>query len=84
MAKLAAGWLIEQAGLKGYRLGQAAVHQQQALVLVNLGGATAGELLQLARHVRQTVQARFGLWLEHEVRIMGAQGEWKEALTCGD
>lgn len=83
-AKLAAGWLIEQAGLKGYRLGRAAVHQEQALVLVNLGGATAEELLQLARHVRQTVHARFGLWLEHEVRIMGAMGEWKEALSCAD
>ncbi|WP_409421194.1 UDP-N-acetylmuramate dehydrogenase [Pseudaeromonas sp. ZJS20] len=84
MAKLAAGWLIEQAGLKGYRQGQAAVHREQALVLVNLGGASAQELLSLARHVRQTVQARFGLWLDHEVRIMGEAGEWKEALACGD
>ncbi len=73
--KLAAGWLIEQAGLKGFRLGQAAVHAEQALVLVNLGGAAAAELVRLAREVRQRVQARFGIQLEPEVRFIGAEGE---------
>jgi len=73
--KLAAGWLIDQAGLKGYRLGQAAVHTEQALVLVNLGGATAAELVRLAREVRQRVLARFGIQLEPEVRFIGAEGE---------
>ena len=74
-AKLAAGWLIDQCGLKGYAIGQAAVHQEQALVLVNRGGARAADLLALAAHVRDTVAARFGVTLEHEVRFMGAQGE---------
>lgn len=73
--KLAAGWLIEQCGLKGFSIGQAAVHQEQALVLVNCGGASAHELLTLAAHVRDTVEARFGVRLEHEVRFMGATGE---------
>lgn len=74
-AKLAAGWLIDQCGLKGFAIGQAAVHQEQALVLVNRGGATAHDLLALARHVRDTVVERFGVELEHEVRFMGARGE---------
>ncbi|ENY70363.1 UDP-N-acetylpyruvoylglucosamine reductase [Aeromonas diversa CDC 2478-85] len=74
-AKLAAGWLIDQCGLKGFAIGQAAVHQEQALVLVNRGGASARDLLTLAAHVRDSVAARFGVELEHEVRFMGARGE---------
>ncbi|PJG59140.1 UDP-N-acetylmuramate dehydrogenase [Aeromonas cavernicola] len=73
--KLAAGWLIDQCGLKGFTIGRAAVHQQQALVLVNLGGASAMELIALAAHVRDTVEQRFGVVLEHEVRFMGLHGE---------
>lgn len=69
--KLAAGWLIEQAGLKGVELGRAAVHAQQALVLVNLGGATAQEIMDLARLVRQRVQHQFAVQLEPEVRFIG-------------
>jgi UDP-N-acetylmuramate dehydrogenase len=80
--KLAAGWLIEQAGLKGLVMGRAAVHHQQALVLVNLGGAEAQEILSLARHVQQTVQQRFGIELSPEVRFMGARGEVTLAEVC--
>ncbi|MBW3833152.1 UDP-N-acetylmuramate dehydrogenase [Aeromonas hydrophila] len=74
-AKLAAGWLIDQCGLKGFAIGRAAVHQEQALVLVNLGGASAMELIALAAHVRDSVEQKFGVLLEHEVRFMGHSGE---------
>ena len=77
--KLAAGWLIEQAGLKGHVQGRAAVHSQQALVLVNLGGASAQEILDLARLVQQQVWAQFAVQLEPEVRFIGAQAEVKLA-----
>ena len=64
--KLAAGWLIEQAGLKGRQIGGAAVHERQALVLVNRGGATAEDVRRLSDEVRATVKARFGVELEAE------------------
>ena len=73
--KLAAGWLIDKCGLKGYVQGEAAVHAQQALVLINRGEATGEEIRALARHVRETVAARFNIWLEPEVRFIAAQGE---------
>ncbi|WP_407951411.1 UDP-N-acetylmuramate dehydrogenase [Plesiomonas shigelloides] len=73
--KLAAGWLIDQCGLKGHRIGGAAVHDKQALVLVNQGNATARDVVQLAHTVRQQVLARFAVALEPEVRFMGADGE---------
>ncbi|WP_421182891.1 UDP-N-acetylmuramate dehydrogenase [Aeromonas enteropelogenes] len=82
-AKLAAGWLIDQCGLKGFAIGRAAVHQEQALVLVNLGGASAMELIALAAHVRDSVEQKFGVVLEHEVRFMGAQGEtWLDEVLA--
>ncbi|MFM4703830.1 UDP-N-acetylmuramate dehydrogenase [Aeromonas bivalvium] len=82
-AKLAAGWLIDQCGLKGFAIGGAQVHGQQALVLVNRGGATAAELIALAAHVRDAVQQRFGVLLEHEVRFMGARGEtWLDEVLA--
>lgn len=64
--KLAAGWLIEQAGLKGYRQGDASVHERQALVLVNHGQASGSQMWALARHVQETVQQRYGVELEAE------------------
>ncbi|GAA4362044.1 UDP-N-acetylmuramate dehydrogenase [Kangiella marina] len=71
--KLAAGWLIDQCGLKGYRQGDAGVHQQQALVLVNHGDASGRDIVQLAGHVRDTVLAKFEVRLEPEVWIIGEQ-----------
>lgn len=64
--KLAAGWLIERAGWKGRRLGPVGMHRDQALVLVNHGGAHAGDVLALAAAVREEVHARFGVELEQE------------------
>ena len=68
--KLAAGWLIEKAGWKGFRDGDAGVHRQQALVLVNYGGATGTQLLALARRIQADIQARFGVSLEIEPNIL--------------
>lgn len=73
--KLAAGWLIDQAGLKGKSLNHAGVHQEQALVLVNLGGATASDIIAVAKWVAETVKAKFDVQLEPEVRFIGSQGE---------
>ncbi|MBU6272450.1 MAG: UDP-N-acetylenolpyruvoylglucosamine reductase, partial [Betaproteobacteria bacterium] len=69
--KLSAGWLIEQCGWKGHRIGDAGVHADHALVLVNHGHASGAELLTLAMAIRDSVHERFGLWLEPEPRIVG-------------
>lgn len=70
--KLAAGWLIEQAGWKGYRRGDCGVHDRQALVLVNYGGATGQEIWQLALDIVADVQHKFGVELQPEVNQLGA------------
>jgi len=68
--KLAAGWLIERAGWKGRRLGPVGMHERQALVLVNHGGAQAADVLALAGAVRVDVQERFGVDLEQEPVVL--------------
>ena len=68
--KLAAGWLIDQSGLKGYREGHVGVHDRQALVLVNHGGATGGEVLHFAEFVCSVVKGKFGVEIAPEVNIL--------------
>jgi len=67
--KLAAGWLIEQTGLKGYELNGAAVHDKQALVLVNKNNTTGGNVFKLSDYVMTKVFDKFGVMLEREVNI---------------
>ena len=71
--KVPAGWLLEQCGFKGYRKGTAGVSEHHALVLINRGGATGSELHQLAMEMRDRAFTEFGITLEPEVRVIGAQ-----------
>ena len=73
--KVAAGWLIDQSGLKGHREAGIEVHQQQALVLVNHGNSEGSDLIKMIKHIQQVVYTRYNIMLEHEVRLMDARSE---------
>ena len=68
--KVPAGWLIEQCGWKGQRVGDTGVHAQQAWVLVNYGGATGAEILRLSERIRASVADKFGVALQAEVNVV--------------
>lgn len=68
--KVPAGWLIEQVGFKGKRFGDAGIHKNQALVLVNYGQATGQEILAVAKDIQKTVFEKFGIAIEAEVNVI--------------
>jgi UDP-N-acetylmuramate dehydrogenase len=68
--KVAAGWLIEQTGWKGKRIGEVGVHAKQALVLVNYGGGTGEEIKKLSEQIQASVYDKFGVQLQAEVNFI--------------
>jgi UDP-N-acetylmuramate dehydrogenase len=82
--KIPSAFLIEICGLKGFRIGGAQVNESQPLVLVNQGGATADDVLSLARHIRQTVYQRTGMVLQLEPELVGFTPEEIQAYLALD
>ena len=68
--KVPAGWLIEQAGFKGKRFGDAGIHKNQALVIVNYGNATGQEILNVSKNIQKTIFDTFGIHIEAEVNVI--------------
>jgi UDP-N-acetylmuramate dehydrogenase len=68
--KVPAGWLIERAGFKGKRFGDAGIHKNQALVLVNYGNATGQEILAVSKDIQATILKEFGIAIEAEVNVI--------------
>ena len=68
--KVPAGWLIEQAGFKGKRFGEAGVHKKQALVLVNYGNASGAEVFEIAKTIQKSILEKFSIHLEIEVNVI--------------
>ena len=68
--KIPAGWLIEQAGFKGKRFGDAGIHKNQALVLVNYGNATGQEILDVSKNIQETIFKTYGIHIEAEVNVI--------------
>ena len=70
--KLSAAWLLDKAGLKGYRVGSVGTYERQPLILVNRGGAKGTDVAQFASLLVEKVEATFGVTLHPEVRYIGA------------
>jgi len=68
--KIAAGWLIEKAGLKGFRDGDAGIHEKQALVLINYASASGKDIMNLAKNIQKNILEKYGIEIEPEVNIL--------------
>ena len=77
------GKLIEEAGLKGYQMGGAQISKKHANFIVNLGNATAKDVISIAQYIRKIVYQRYGLYLESEVKYVGKMGDLKPLREVG-